>query len=305
MKKFTKNSGIYCFENLINGKKYVGRAKKIRVRINQHLRQLKLGIDQCVALQNAWNKNGEESFFIYIIEECSSEELDSKEIFWIKELHSHVTENGYNLSWGGVATFEGLKHSEETKRKMSESGKRLPPRSEEWRKSLSEANKGKIISEDTRRKISEANTGRKASLEEKTNHSNSLIGHKHSEETKKKISMAKKGKPNNWLGRQHTEESKEKMSKIKTGKHPDQETKWKMSKSHGCSSGLMGVSFHKKSGKFATRITLEGKRIQLGLFENKIEAAIAYNEVATEFYGTKAKLNNISEEEYNSVMINS
>lgn len=305
MEKFTKNSGIYCFENLINGKKYIGRAKKIRTRINQHLRQLKLGIDQCVALQNAWNKYGEENFVVSVVEECSFEELDNREIFWIREFHSHVTEDGYNLSWGGNVTFGGLKHSEETKRKISESEKKLPPRPDEWRKNLSIANKGKFISEDTRRKISEANTGRKASLEERINHSNSLKGYKHSEEAKKKMSEAKKGRPSVMLGKKHTSESKEKMAKIKTGKHPDQETKWKISKSHGCSSGFMGVSFHKKSGKFASRITFEGIRIQLGLFESKILAAIAYNEAATEFYGTKAKLNDISEEEYNSVMINS
>lgn len=32
-----KESGIYCFENKINGKTYIGQAQDIRKRVQQHL----------------------------------------------------------------------------------------------------------------------------------------------------------------------------------------------------------------------------------------------------------------------------
>jgi hypothetical protein len=49
-------------------------------------------------------------------------------------------------------------HSEETRRKISESmkGKKMPPRSEEHLRRLSETSKGRVPSRDTRQKIAEA-----------------------------------------------------------------------------------------------------------------------------------------------------
>jgi len=75
---------------------------------------------------------------------------------------------------------KGKKHSEEAKRKISESlkGKHWKL-SEETRKKLSEAKKGKKLSEETRKKMSEAKKGKHWKL---------------SEETRKKMSEAKKGK---------------------------------------------------------------------------------------------------------------
>jgi hypothetical protein len=53
---------------------------------------------------------------------------------------------------------KGRTHSEETKKRMSEVHKNI---SEETRRKLSEAHKGKTRSEETRRKISELKKGRK------------------------------------------------------------------------------------------------------------------------------------------------
>lgn len=98
----------------------------------------------------------------------------------------------------GNKNFEGKKHSEEAKRKMSEAhkGKKL---SEEARKKISEANKGnknfegKHHSEATKRKLSESNKGKKRSEETRKKISESNKGKKRSEETRKKISEAQKG----------------------------------------------------------------------------------------------------------------
>ena len=66
--------------------------------------------------------------------------------------------------------------------------------SEETRKKMSKARKGKKRSEETKMKMSESMKGKKLSKETKRKISKSIKGKKRSEETKRKISEAKKGK---------------------------------------------------------------------------------------------------------------
>ena len=68
--------------------------------------------------------------------------------------------------------------------------------------------KGKKHTEETKRKMSEAKKGNK-----------NRVGKKHTEETKRNISEAKKGKPSNRAGKKHTEETKRKMRKPKSEEH--------------------------------------------------------------------------------------
>ena len=84
--------------------------------------------------------------------------------------------------------------------------------SEESRKKMSDARKGKTHTEETRRKISEENKDK--------NHPN--YGKTLSEETRRKIGEAHKGKS-------LSEETKRKLSEAKKGKNPSEETKTKMS----------------------------------------------------------------------------
>lgn len=59
------------------------------------------------------------------------------------------------------------------------------------------------------------------------------------------------------------------------------------------SSKFKGVSWHKRANKWRARGTINHKEYPLGLFNNEIEAARAYNEFAKENYGEFAKLNKI------------
>ena len=82
-------------------------------------------------------------------------------------------------------------HSEETRKKVSEALKgRLV--SEETKRKIGEAHKGKLVSEETKRKISEAKKGKVVSEEHKKKLSESLKGIKRSEETRRKISEARR-----------------------------------------------------------------------------------------------------------------
>lgn len=159
---------------------------------------------------------------------------------------------------------KGRKHSEETKKKMSESqkgeknhsyGKHL---TEEHKRKLSEANKGKTVSEVTRGKLSVASKGRCLSEETKRKLSIALsgenspnYGRKHSDETKRKRSESVKkaleegrfsinGEKNPFWGNHHSEETKEKLREArKKQRFPRAHTKIEMIFKHFCT--LFGI----------------------------------------------------------------
>lgn len=104
--------GIYCIENIITGDKYVGQSKHISLRLQEHLTCLKNNHHYYkkrnipTILQKAWNKYGEQNFRIYILTYCKKEELNEKEIYWIKKLKTNrgIYGTGYNLTDGGAGT---------------------------------------------------------------------------------------------------------------------------------------------------------------------------------------------------------
>ncbi len=60
-------------------------------------------------------------------------------------------------------------------------------------------------------------------------------------------------------------------------------------------SGFKGVVWNKRDKKWFSRITVFRKKIYLGYFDCKIEAAKAYNEAAVKYHGKFARLNIIIE----------
>ena len=94
-------TGIYSIKNTKDGKVYVGLSTKIETRFHFHRRRLRNGKHKNEHLQSAWNKHGEESFEFGIIEECSEEMLNDREIFWIAQLNSMDRTKGYNKCAGG------------------------------------------------------------------------------------------------------------------------------------------------------------------------------------------------------------
>ena len=176
---------IYLIKNNINQKIYIGKHS------TDNLDDGYMGSGRLI--KKAIQKYGIENFTKEYLAFCDTEErLNSFEKFYIKKYKAR--EAGYNLTDGG----EGM----------------LNPKSE-IREKLSNAHKGeknpnfgKPRSEETKRKISAAKKG-------KYNHkgeNNGFYGRKHSEETKQKISDAMKGKT-------FSEETKLKISASKKGKH--------------------------------------------------------------------------------------
>lgn len=119
-RKFPKCCGIYKIINTVNNKVYVGYAKNIRTRCKCHRVELRAGKHKNSHLQNAWNVYGEISFQFSILELCTIDQLASREDHWCKLLNTHNREIGYNIKDTGADVYN---HSEETKKKIGAANK--------------------------------------------------------------------------------------------------------------------------------------------------------------------------------------
>ena len=88
--------GIYKITNNINGKVYIGQSNNIQRRFSEHRNR---GATSRIPIDIAIQRYGKENFNFEIIEECSIEQLNQKETYWITYFNS--IENGYNCSVGG------------------------------------------------------------------------------------------------------------------------------------------------------------------------------------------------------------
>ncbi len=142
------NIVIYKISNLINNKFYIGSAIDYNRRLREHKSMLRLNKHSCKHLQNAYNKYGIDNFKFEIIEQVEDKtKLIEREQYYIDTLKPEYNKN---LIAGNSL---GLKHTEESKRKISESrinnkwcvGRKL---SEETRSKIGDKQKVKIYQYD-------------------------------------------------------------------------------------------------------------------------------------------------------------
>lgn len=97
-----KQCGIYKITNLKNKHFYIGQSVDISKRFREHCfyGAHPESKDHNSPIHKAIYKYGKENFELKILEECSKEQLNEKEIYWIEKLQA--TKNGnYNILKGG------------------------------------------------------------------------------------------------------------------------------------------------------------------------------------------------------------
>jgi group I intron endonuclease len=175
---------IYIIENLENNKCYIGQTTRtLEQRFREHCGNS--GTSVSPKLKNAIKKYGQDCFSAEILwqGECSQEELDEKEISFIRD-HNTLHPNGYNLTIGG----SGGRHSTETKLILSKKSKQMwNERGQELR--LDRQLRGR--SEESKKKVSETlrrNYQERPEIRERI--SKSTKGFPKSEETKERMRLA-------------------------------------------------------------------------------------------------------------------
>lgn len=202
---------IYCHTNRITCLRYVGFSMHgIEKRWQRHVFSSKAG--KCL-FSEAIRTSGKDAFDHDVI--CTVDNVRDAKI-----LERHFIEMlntwgplGYNMTRGGNGNGSVLRGRKFT---------------EDHRRKLSEAHKGKIVSKETRKKMSEAARSKIVSEETRQKHSENMMGEKNPnfgkelpEETRSKISEA-------LTGRSLSEETCQKISNAGSGQKRSNETKEKM-----------------------------------------------------------------------------
>ena len=140
--------GIYRIVNKVTNECYVGQSQYMRKRIREHFRLLRLNKHPNPRLQNSYNKYGHESFFAepeVIVEDLV--ELDMLEETFINGHADFETPVVFNIANFAKAPMRGKVHTEESRRKISESKKNsnFDASSPEWRDGLRKGQLRRIL----------------------------------------------------------------------------------------------------------------------------------------------------------------
>jgi group I intron endonuclease len=178
--------GIYKITSP-SGKIYIGQSVNIKTRFRKYKY---LNCKRQTYLYNSFQKHGVENHIFEIIEECTLEQLNEREIYW-GTYYNVLDKNGLNLRLGDAKG----KCSEEVKQKIGK------------------GNKNKIMSEEARNNISKALKGRKVTWT-----TPGPKGYKYTDEQKQKM---RKPRVNKWEREKLVSESvvKEIREKYSTGNY--------------------------------------------------------------------------------------
>ena len=145
-------AGLYVIKNNATSNSYVGQSARMRKRIADHFNLLRRQKHPNQHLQRAFLKYGEDSFsydFEVICEDPSERDM-LEECYLTGEAIFDETPVYYNIATTAQAPMRGRHHTEETKRRISES--KLGQRSHvtpEYRAKLSAAHQKRWLSDES------------------------------------------------------------------------------------------------------------------------------------------------------------
>lgn len=160
-KSLYKTSGIYCIENLENGKRYIGSSVNVGRRMSKHRGELRRGKHHSRYLQNTYNKNGIEIFRFFLLEEVE----EYSNLLKVEQEYLDREKPEYNMC-PTAGNRLGYRHSEETKKLLAAAARGNTnflgrKHTDEAKEKLRRANKGKKMSPEAIEKMRLANLGRK------------------------------------------------------------------------------------------------------------------------------------------------
>lgn len=156
------NAGIYlitCKHPSGRDYYYVGQTSNFKRRVAAHLTKLRNGNHHNRMMQFFWNKHGASVFEISMIAECSKEQLDEHEQWWLQQMVGY--ERVFNYGTAPGAAMRGRKFTKEHREKISKAltGIKRQPLSEERKQACSQRFKGTKWSDERRAALSERQRG--------------------------------------------------------------------------------------------------------------------------------------------------
>lgn len=245
-------------------------------------------------MQRAYDKHGPEAFRFDIIEECSPEELDEREMYWIQFYDAFS--NGYNQTEGGGGN-RGYVFSEGTRRKMSVnhrdvSGANNPMYGKSYRECMSEEaykahceslrgprpeRRGIPMSESAKKKLSQSR------VEFYKTHIHPRLGVHHTQKAKDKMRATKEknGTLHLYYGDGHNAKS---VVCLNTGKVYDSLVR--AAEDTGASKNVISMCIHDHAEHHSSGVGKDGKRLVWMLLDDykKLlpEEVSTYVEIAQE-----------------------
>lgn len=225
---------VYRLVNKQTGQSYVGKTmQKLHTRLRRHIHSAnKVGTrNEGQPIVHAIRELGFESFDVEILFESEDIEdkkkldnlLNEKEIHFIEKYDSIA--NGYNRTRGGAGML-GFSLPQDAREAISKANKGRTF-GEAFKAKCRERTKAMWEDEERRRKMSERNSGEGNPMYgvRLTGERNHNYGKPMKEETKRKLSEAKKGKP----GHPMSEEVKKKISSFHKGRRKSESQRKKIS----------------------------------------------------------------------------